>query len=346
MILEELLGYLKLCMLDACKPIACLQVAAKRAEAEKGRVAKAAGWALWAATSAPRALLRVGTTLGTWASDSSAYSESGGLDDDDASSSELGIDEHEPMIWLSAAEDACAVLTQHVQSLDPVSRAVALPVDANLTSLSDSDDPVTFGQMSDAAGLGVLSLQAQTVLVDLLVVSGRVRVTEADSNTMKDIAASPPPSQRGNGGIVQWHAVRFLLDSVVDGDSSSSGSSDVVLVRARLAAAELAHQIAAEEVAWFGSSDLSSLDRETTSHGQSASEPAEAGSGTPAVRVSPSRSIGKRHAMMAAALQERKRGNKSGCARTLQRIKTLEAALNNRRSALATAQEVCKKLTS
>jgi len=135
-------------------------------------------------------------------------------------------------------------------------------------------------------------------------------------------------------------------DSVVDGDSSSSGSSDVVLVRARLAAAELAHQIAAEEVAWFGSSVLSSLDRETTSHGQSASEPAEAGSGTPAVRVSPSRSIGKRHAMMAAALQERKRGNKSGCARTLQRIKTLEAALNNRRSALATAQEVCKKLTS
>jgi len=321
-------------------------------------LAKVAGWALWAATAAPRALLRAGTALGSWASD---QSESGGLDDDDSSSSyglgsasngrvgnttDIGIDEHEPMVWRSAAQDACAKLAQHAQSLDPVSRAVALPVNARLASVSDSDDPVTFGHMCEAAGLGTLCLQAQSVLVDILAVSGRVRVSDADANMLRSLRSSAndatlTPQQRDTASVVQWRAVQFLLDSDNAADrssSSSSVSSDIILVRARLAAAELAHQITTEEVAWFGSAGSSSVDR-----GISRGYAASATDDTKVMEISSSklRHRGKRHAMMAAALLERKRGNTPGCARTLQRIKKLENALNNRRSALATAQEVC-----
>lgn len=337
-------------------------MAAKREEAEKGRLAKVAGWVLWAATAAPRALLRAGTALGSWASD---QSESGGLDDEASTSSyelgsrstsrirsetEMSVDEHEPMVWLSAAEDACAMLAQHAQSLDPVSRAVALPVNAHLASVSDSDDPVTFGHMCETAGLGTLSLQAQSVLVDILAVSGRVRVSDADANTLRSLRSSTndatlTPQHRDIAGVVQWRAVQFLLDSDNAADNSSSGSSissDVVLVRARLAAAELAHQIATEEVTWFGSTGSSSSVDRGISRGHSA--PATDSGEVMGISPSKLRHRGKRHAMMAAALLERKRDNTSGCARTLQRIKKLEDALNKRRSALATAQEVCNSI--
>jgi hypothetical protein len=244
-------------------------------------------------------------------------------------------------VWAAAAEAACAEVARHAETLDAVSRAVALPVrtaagiaaaastaaaagagpavasaaagfvyDASLVG----DEAVTFGEVCSAAGLGDLSASAQGVLVDLLAASGRARVTDAGGPLA---VGSGDGGSAGSGvrlGGLRWRAVRLLPAAGSAGSagagSAGAGDADRHLVGARLAAAALARQVAADEAAWFG--------------------PGPVAAGV----------HGRRRGLMAAALAQRRRGDAVGCARTLERVTRLEAALRSRRGALDTAQRV------